>query len=264
VKNICKFLPDASAESLEIQCFIYETNQEAMREAHRLPRHRAILPIQGKGAFRFDGVETPFSPGDLVFGFRDEMFAVRDESPCEYMYISFGGARAESMLHRFGIHRDRRRFDGFDGMITLWRDSLSRASEASIDLASESMLLYAFSRLVNIPAAQHDLLNKMTMLAEERFADPELTLASTAKELGYNVKYASHVFKEKMGEGYTEYLRNLRVRYAVSLFDQGLDSVKNVAFLSGFTDPLYFSTVFRRTVGLSPTEYMSRRAGRRE
>jgi AraC-like DNA-binding protein len=52
-------------------------------------------------------------------------------------------------------------------------------------------------------------------------------------------------------------LRALRIKYAVSLFDRGLDAVKNVAVLSGFSDPLYFSNVFKRTVGMSPKEYLS-------
>jgi AraC-like DNA-binding protein len=61
-----------------------------------------------------------------------------------------------------------------------------------------------------------------------------------------------------MGIGYAEYLRNLRIKYAVSLFDHGIDSVKNVALLSGFSDPLYFSTVFKTVVGLSPKEYLKK------
>ena len=58
-----------------------------------------------------------------------------------------------------------------------------------------------------------------------------------------------------MNIGFTEYLRNLRIKYAVSLFESGLDSVKNVALLSGFKDPLYFSNVFKKTIGVSPREY---------
>jgi two-component system response regulator YesN len=50
----------------------------------------------------------------------------------------------------------------------------------------------------------------------------------------------------------------MRIKYAVSLFDHGLDSIKNVALLSGFFDPLYFSSVFKQVVGVSPTEYKNR------
>ena len=58
-----------------------------------------------------------------------------------------------------------------------------------------------------------------------------------------------------MGLGYSEHLRNMRIKYAVSLLEHGIDSVKNVALLSGFSDPLYFSSVFKKTVGVSPRDY---------
>ena len=77
-----------------------------------------------------------------------------------------------------------------------------------------------------------------------------------SESLSYSEYYLSHLFKEKMGVNYSEYLKNMRIKYAVSLFDSGVDSVKNVAFLSGFSDPLYFSRVFKKTMGKSPSEYM--------
>ena len=73
-----------------------------------------------------------------------------------------------------------------------------------------------------------------------------------------NPKYLSHIFKKEMGMNYSEYLNNARISYAVSLFNHGVDSVKNVAFLSGFNDPLYFSSVFKKNTGLSPKEYKER------
>ena len=56
----------------------------------------------------------------------------------------------------------------------------------------------------------------------------------------------------------------MRLKYAVSLFDYGLDSVKNVAILSGFADPLYFSSVFKESIGISPREYIERETKKKE
>ena len=61
--------------------------------------------------------------------------------------------------------------------------------------------------------------------------------------------------KQTMNITYSEYLRNVRIKYAITLLNNGLDSIKNVAFLSGYSDPLYFSNVFKRVVGCSPKEY---------
>ena len=59
-----------------------------------------------------------------------------------------------------------------------------------------------------------------------------------------------------MGIGYSEYLRSVRLKYAITLLDHGIDSVKNVALLSGFTDPLYFSNAFKKEIGVSPKEFI--------
>ncbi|MBR6728599.1 MAG: helix-turn-helix transcriptional regulator [Clostridia bacterium] len=254
-KNICKFIAPASPDALDIDCFIFESDQETMRKPTTLRHHRVILVKNGKGAFIFDGKEMPFSSGSLVFGFINETVSVRCDAPCEYIYISFSGQRAEALFRRFGIHKTNRCFSGFDGLLPLVHESLSRASEANIDLAAESILLYIFSRLTGISPERGNLITSIIEISEEHFSDPELSISEIAKELAYNAKYLSHLFKEKMGISYTEYLRTLRIKYAVSLFDRGLDSVKNVAYLSGFSDSLYFSSVFKKTIGISPKEY---------
>ena len=127
-----------------------------------------------------------------------------------------------------------------------------------MDLAAESVLLYTFSRLFGSSVKNSGVVGKMLSMTEERFTEPTLSLSTLADELSYNTKYLSHIFKEKMGMGYSEYLRDTRIKFAVSLIDRGLDSIKNVALLSGFTDPLYFSTVFKKQIGMSPLAYIQK------
>lgn len=253
--NICKFILKSNAEELNIHSFILESELSAMVTKHQLAHNHIILVKQGSGTFSFDGSTVYFSPGSIVFGFENEDFLVDADNTCEYMYIAFSGARSDVLFKRFGIHKNNRCFSKMDGLIPLWQDSLSRASEETIDLASESVLLYTFSRFSAYSPQNFDLINKIIEFTEHHFTDSDLSLSSVAEQLSYNPKYISHIFKEKMGIGYSEYLRNLRVKYAISLLDHGIESIKNVSALSGFSDPLYFSSVFKKTVGKSPNEY---------
>ena len=257
-KNICKFIESAGIHTLSVSCFVLESDLQTMHKERKLEQHHAILAVSGEGVFHFDGHEVPFSTGSLVFGFRGEAFYVRCKKECEYIYIRFDGTRADELLRRFSIHPAFRSFPGCDGLIPLWRESLTRASAQTIDLASESILLYTFSRLSPDDSEKPGLISRIVEITENRFTDPSLSMTSMAETLGYNVKYLSHAFKEKSGVGYSEYLRSLRIKYAVSLFDHGIESVKNVSALSGFNDPLYFSTVFKKIVGMTPREYQKR------
>jgi len=257
-KNICKFITDTVSEKLELHQFIYETDADTMKLKVSLMHNRAILIKQGSGKIFTDNECYNIEAGNLIICFKNESVSVCGEKGIEYMYIDFGGARSEVLFHRFCINKNNRIFSGFDSLIPLWQDSLCRAVQINLDLVSESVLLYTFSRLVANESRKNNIINKILELTEENFTSSELSVSVVADELSYNAKYISHIFKENMGISYTEHLRNLRIKYAVSLLEHGIDSVKNIAFLSGFTDPLYFSTVFKNTVGVSPKEYKKR------
>jgi two-component system response regulator YesN len=128
--------------------------------------------------------------------------------------------------------------------------------QENIDIVAESVLLYVFSRLSANRSAQDATIQKIIDMTEEHFRDPDLSLAQIAKEIGYNPKYLSHYFKKKMNVTYSEYLRSFRFKYAISLYELGISSVKNVALLSGFSDPLYFSSTFKKAIGISPKEFI--------
>lgn len=253
--NICKLTFTKDVSDLKVPCFVLESDPSAMEKKFTLASHYVILVLEGKGSFQFNNKQFSFSLGDLIFGFKNESFNVSTNAKCRYMYICFSGTRANELLERFNITPQTRHFENFGSLIPLWQDSLAAANESTIDLASESILLYTFSRLFKNVTERDNIITKILKFSEEKFTDPDLSLTTLSEELGYNSKYISRIFKEKMNLSFSEYLRNLRIKYAVSLFEHGINSVKSVALLSGFSDPLYFSTVFKKILGISPSDY---------
>jgi AraC-like DNA-binding protein len=255
-KNICKFSTAWTIGTLSIYQYIRETEREVMCRHAPLSYHRMLLVMQGSGVFYIDRLQLSFRAGDILFGFCGEQFWLQEGTDVQYMYIDFQGGRAEELFRRFEINATRRCFSGHDGLIPLWEESLARASEQTIDLAGESMLLYAFSRLMLDSPMRDGLVARVISLTDEEFTDPTLSMSGIADTLGYNAKYLSHAFKKQTGVNYAAYLRSVRIKYAVALLDQGLESIKNVALLSGFSDPLYFSNVFKEEIGISPKAYV--------
>ncbi len=254
-KNICKFSTPLISNSFWTCRFILESDEEIMKRLITITENRVYLIYKGDGSFVINSKKHHFQTGDLLFAFKGEEIRTEKTNDCEFMYIDFEGTRSQELFRRFGIMASNRQFSGFDGLIPFWHESLSRASAENIDLSAESILLYTFSRLSASTPKGNPLINKIIELSEESFKETDFSISFVAEELGYNVKYLSHIFKEKTGVTYSEYLRDLRIKYAVSLFDHGLDSVKNVAVLSGFSDPLYFSTVFKKCIGVTPKDY---------
>lgn len=257
-ENICKFIVSNIKDGISVKNFIYERDEKVLRSKITLAENRLYLFTAGKGSIYLDGHQILFKKGSMVFAFEGETAEIDFEGTAQCMYISFDGVRAQELFYRFAINKENRQFEAL-GLIPLWQESLAAASEKTIDLVTESMLLYAFSRLEFCENNKNNVVTEILRISEKNFSDSALSVESVAEKLGYNAKYISQIFKKRMKIGYCEYLRSLRIKYAVSLFESGLDSVKNVAFLSGFSDPLYFSTVFKKSIGMSPKEYIKKR-----
>lgn len=254
--NVCKFTTPNFSNDLSTFCFVLETDPAVMQTKTVLAHHRMILIEQGEGEFLLGDAPHAFSTGTLLFGFEGEPFSLLSGEDVRYLYIDFGGARATALCHRFGIYPHTRGRKNANGLIPFCHDCLLSTRQENIDMAAECVLLYVFSRISVDSIAQNNTLQRIIEHTEEHFQDPELSIAAIAAEIGYNPKYLSHFFKDKMKVGYSEYLRSYRLKYAVSLFELGISSVKNVAFLSGFSDPLYFSNTFKKSLGISPKEFV--------
>ncbi len=257
-QNICKFYTPSISDSISIHCFVYETDENIMRSGKVLQNNRMLLVTQGDGCFDLDGATVRFSIGSLLFVFPGENLLLTQGNDAAYTYVDFSGLRAETLLQRFGINRENRFFEGFGGMIPFWKENLLRASPDTLDLAAESVILHTLSRMKSEKPTQNEIITSILQIVENNFKDPGLSIIAVGKELSYHPKYLSHIFKKEMGVGFSEYLRNKRINYARTLFDHGIDSIKNVALLSGFNDPLYFSSVFKRVTGISPKQYLQK------
>ena len=93
----------------------------------------------------------------------------------------------------------------------------------------------------------------------ENIANASFSIDALAAETGYCVSYFRRVFREKHGVSPKEYLINLRIKHAVALLESGYYSVEQVAELSGFAYAKYFSTIFKRITGKTPSSYLSKK-----
>ena len=174
----------------------------------------------------------------------------------EYAYVCFHGRRSMEYIDRMEIHPENRVFSGYEYLISFWSDCLSQVVPGNADFLSEAVLLYSLAQLKPPVKEENDVISEILRLTGEQFTNPVLSLASVSAQIGYHEKYISTLFRKQRGITYTQYLRQLRIKHAVFLIDQGVVSVKNVALLSGFRDALYFSKVFKAVEGITPTEYI--------
>ena len=83
----------------------------------------------------------------------------------------------------------------------------------------------------------------------------KISLASVAEHVGLSSGYLCRIFKDETGGSINTYINNLRMNKAGELLSDKNSYIKEVAVAVGFEDQLYFSRLFKRYSGLTPSEY---------
>ena len=83
----------------------------------------------------------------------------------------------------------------------------------------------------------------------------DISLDEVSREVNISPYYFSKLFKDETGEGFVEYITNMRIEKAKELMAEGDYTMKEICQMVGYTDPNYFSRAFKKNVGVTPTEY---------
>lgn len=117
-------------------------------------------------------------------------------------------------------------------------------------------LLYEIFKTIGTPVRTSDNgMAEVQELIRSRIADPALTIAELADASGLSISYFRKVFTETYGIAPVRYITLLRIAHARKLLAETRMSVSDIAEASGFTDVYYFSRIFTKSTGLSPTAY---------
>ena len=104
--------------------------------------------------------------------------------------------------------------------------------------------------------ARTSIIEQALAIIEKNYRDPEFNLKILAYQIVISSEYLSRLFAGQLGTTFTDYLRKKRINKAVELFDKGNYTVKEVADMTGFSDPYYFSTVFKKINLVSPRQHL--------
>ncbi|MCR4625724.1 MAG: response regulator [Lachnospiraceae bacterium] len=94
---------------------------------------------------------------------------------------------------------------------------------------------------------------KLFML--DNFSNPNLMLQDVAKEVGMSNSRFSTVFAQQSGQTFTEYLVYLRLNKAKELLRTTDEKTSQIASEVGYNDSHYFSYIFKKNVGITPTDF---------
>ncbi|HQL35020.1 MAG TPA: response regulator [Bacillota bacterium] len=90
------------------------------------------------------------------------------------------------------------------------------------------------------------------------YNDRNLSIETIAESLGISGGHLSHIFKKETDYTIMSYITRYRIRTAMNMLSDCRHKVYEVAEMVGYRDITYFSSIFKKMVGLSPSEYQDR------
>jgi Response regulator containing CheY-like receiver domain and AraC-type DNA-binding domain len=84
----------------------------------------------------------------------------------------------------------------------------------------------------------------------------DISLEDMAAQVNISPQYFSKLIKKTTGFNFIDWLSMLRVKKAKELLSNSNLTVKEVCFMVGYKDPNYFSRIFKKRIGLTPSEYV--------
>lgn len=100
-----------------------------------------------------------------------------------------------------------------------------------------------------------DIILKAKRFIEENYADQNTTLTTVAEAVALSPNHFSTIFSQECKSTFIEYLTNVRLENAKRLMRETDMKGYDIAYECGFSDPHYFSYIFKKNTGLSPREY---------
>ncbi len=104
------------------------------------------------------------------------------------------------------------------------------------------------------------LIDKAKQYIQEHYQDSELSVEKLCSYLGLSATYFSTLFKRETGESFVVYLTHVRMEQALQLLNTTEEKAYVISELVGYTEPNYFSYVFKKQYGVSPSKYRSNQA----
>ncbi len=98
------------------------------------------------------------------------------------------------------------------------------------------------------------ILRKAIDYIQEHYSEP-VTLNEVAENIYVSTFYISRMFKKELGKSFVDYLNDVRIEKAKELLKDIKYKTYEVAEIVGISDPHYFSKLFKKYSGMTPSEY---------
>ena len=258
---------------------VYNTGYEICKGGHRwgpaLRDHYLLHYVRsGKGTYRFGGNVFHIAAGDMFMIFPGTVVSyVADMSdPWEYCWVGFNGTEARRMINETAFSEASPVLHAGDGtrletlLLNIYRAS---GNTPSTDARMAGYLYLLLGELMEVAPAERRPLEMQEYLTQAlRYIQynyaTDIQVAQMASYVGISRSQLYRAFMDKFEVSPHTFLKRYRINEACALLRNTNLSISEIASSVGFSDPLYFSRVFKEIKGVTPTQFGERRVTAKE
>lgn len=232
--------------------------------------YQLIYISAGQAHFHFDNEEndTIVTAGNMVL-FRPrelQKYEYYGEDKTEVYWVHFTGSDVKNILRKYGIKDNMRTFFvgtslDYERIYKRMISELQRCQDDYEELLTILMrhLLISIHRELQKERKLSDVYldNEMDMAAKY-FSDNysnKINIEEYAHSRGMSISWFIRSFKKYTGTTPMQYIVSARITNAQLLLETTQYSVSEISRIVGYDNPLYFSRLFHKTKGFSPSEY---------
>lgn len=261
-----------SCELLYANSIVFEKGYTGHLHAHKCTE--AFFVVQGKGEFMVRGRKVPVSAGDFVIVNPNVEHAEASHraEPLGYIVLGFSGItllmEQSAQGYCVGSIKSRKNF-----ILYLLSELTKEAEKQERDYAGVcgsmlNILLIYLQRETQWavqflphgarrPAAESSRISWVKQYLDDHFTH-DVNLSELAQSIGLNKHHIIRVFHSAYGISPIQYILKKRFDEAKFYLRTSESSIRQIAELCGFHSANYFSQMFQKKFGLSPTQYRQR------
>ena len=240
---------------LDLQYFRHNTGTKSTKiPPSNIRYYELTLLLHGELCYTADGTRVDMKSGDVIFLPPDTLRA-REAGGERSDYISFNFTSQEPIELPLKL-------EGAVGndvlLLVAACDEISRTPTPDSDAMEKISHLLCCILLIMRDGARQTGYNPLTLKImqhlQSNFSE-RITLDDIGRLTFFSPNYCENVFKRETGRSVIDYLLEIRMEAAKRLLSEGSLSLGAVAEAVGFDDYNYFSRVFKKRTGYTPTEY---------
>ena len=230
--------------------------------------YQLLYVVSGKTHFFFDGKERIVTAGHMVLiqPRQEQRYEYYGEEKPEVYWVHFTGGDVKNILRKYEIPMDEPIFYSgasstysyiFKEMINELQSCKTGFEELLSMYLRQIFLLVQRTRQERKASVSTYIQEEMEYARRyfnEHYNEP-ISIQDYAESRNMSVCYFQRNFKQIVNHTPMQYLLTIRVNNAASLLGTTDYSMAEIAAIVGYDDPLYFSRLFRKFKGMSPSEY---------